>query len=138
MNLRSTVSLLLAFTLTVTSGCVRQASAVPGNLISPEELPAESLRAADGDPVAADKVARYYSFADPSNKAGDFWIAVARENGSITWMDFEARRLAYAGGRYNCRRGLYWIRRAISLHPDKLDFLQRTLRTLEKMPDCQP
>jgi hypothetical protein len=110
---------------------------VPRDLLRPDQLAAESAKAADGDPIAADKVASYYAFADPKNKDTDFWIRVAIENGSTSWIDLYAQNLVREGGADRCRRALYWMRRAIELEPDRQKDFSARMEYLKSRPGCE-
>lgn len=116
----------------VASGVV----AVPGDLLRPDQLAAESAKAADGDPLAAERVASYYAFADPKHKDTEFWIRVAIENGSILWIDSYARRLVADGGADRCRRALYWMRRARELQPDRASDFSALIEEFRSRPGC--
>jgi hypothetical protein len=111
---------------------------VPGDLLRPDQLPAESAKAADGDPIAAEKVASYYAFVDPKNKDTEFWIRIAIENGSALWIDLYAQSLVREGGIDRCRRALYFMRRAIELEPDRRSEFSARMDQLRSKPDCEP
>lgn len=113
------------------------AVAVPGDLLRQDQLATESVKAADGDPLAAEQVASYYAFVDPKNKDTEFWIRVAIENGSTLWIDLYAQRLAEEGGADRCRRALYWMRRAIDLQPEQSKTFSARIEELRSRPGCE-
>lgn len=113
------------------------AMAVPGDVLRQDELATESVKAADGDPLAAERVASYYAFVDPKNKDTEFWIRVAIENGSTLWIDLYAQQLADEGGPDRCRRALYWIRRAVDLEPEKSSTFSARIEDLRSRLGCE-
>lgn len=69
--------------------------------------------ALDGDPDAAFAVAEYFvQTTPPGLPETAFWLPLAAENGHVIGMVTLASYLSQRGGALNCRRAVFWIRRA--------------------------
>ena len=89
--------------------------------------------ALDGNDRAAHNLYIYYGFQEMP-KAEAYWERIAAENGDVTGMLGLGLREIRSGGAVNCRRALFWIRRATAansaapVYGDSAAAIQRLLR----------
>ena len=91
---------------------------VPAGALAPSEVAALRPKALDGDIWAADRLAMHYAL---NEKEQDFWLAILAENGSASGMQRYANTLYRKGGPENCRRAIFWLRRAGTVGSDRSD-----------------
>jgi len=94
--------------------------------LTPEQIKEDEIKALDGSPEAANKLANYYNaWANDSDKAME-WFQIAAENGSTEAMWNFCSVSEALGDAALARRGRFWLKRAADLgYKPAIEKLQR-------------
>ena len=76
-------------------------------------MPETTVAALDGNPDAARMLAEHYEFARNDAVTTNKWLKIAAENGDASSQEVLGQFLFNKGGTWNCRRGVFWVRRAV-------------------------